>query len=257
MLKLTEEDKLKLVPKQWDRTIKVDLSSGPCYAKFSGNTGVFRELFGKKIFDIVGISSADYAFYKEKNCIVSTDLAKKYENFKQATEYADIYNLGELHNVAKKFNNYDELCIQINIMHFMDILFGNSDRHSDNYGFSVDKNNNARLVVLDNELMLEDFYHASRPVAFPSKSHLAFVSYSHESEFNFFINNLSDNQRELIHYYLQKFTPKNVYMIMNSIEKENNCKFKEKRKLFYKYVKNYISIYKLYISSQQTKKELK
>ena len=63
MLKLTEEDKLKLIPDQWDRTIKVDLSSGPCYAKFSGNTGVFSELFCKILFDIVGISTSDYEFY--------------------------------------------------------------------------------------------------------------------------------------------------------------------------------------------------
>jgi hypothetical protein len=111
MIKLTEEDKLKLIPDEWERTIKIDLSSGPCYAKFTGNTGAFRELFGKKIFDIVGIQSADYTFYKEKNCIVSTDLSKKYENFKQASHYGDIYNLGELHKIAKQFNNYDELCL--------------------------------------------------------------------------------------------------------------------------------------------------
>jgi hypothetical protein len=55
MIKLTEEDKLKLIPDEWERTIKIDLSSGPCYAKFTGNTGAFRELFGKKIFDIVDL----------------------------------------------------------------------------------------------------------------------------------------------------------------------------------------------------------
>ena len=257
MIKLTEEDKLKLIPDEWDRTIKIDLSSGPCYAKFTGNTGAFRELFGKKIFDIVGIQSADYTFYKEKNCIVSTDLSKKYENFKQASHYGDIYNLGELHKIAKQFNNYDELCLQINIMHFIDILFGNTDRHSDNYGFSVDKNNNSRLIVLDNELMLEDFYHASRPVSFPTKSHLAFVSYSHESELKFFIDHLSEPQKDMMIYYLEKFNLKTVHLIMNSLEKEYNYKFKEKNKLFYQYIKNYIMIYKIVLKSKHAKKELK
>lgn len=256
-MNLTEEDKLKLIPDEWDKTIKIDLSCGPCYAKFTDREGAFRELFGKKIFDIVGISSADYAFYKKHMCIVSSDLSKKYDNFKQASNYGDIYNLGELHKIAKQFNNYDELCLQINIMHFIDILFGNTDRHSDNYGFSVDKNNNARLIVLDNELMLEDFYHASRPVSFPTRSHMAFVSYSHEAELNFFIEHLSEEQKNMMIYYLQKFNLKTVHMIMNSIEKEHNCKFKEKNKLFYQYIKNYMMIYKIVLKTKHKKKELK
>ena len=59
------------------------------------------------------------------------------------------------------------------------------------------------------------------------------------------------------YYYLQKFSIKTVHMIMKSIEKEHNCKFKEKKKLFYNYVKNYIMIYKITLKSKNAKKELK
>ena len=58
-------------------------------------------------------------------------------------------------------------------------------------------------------------------------------------------------------YYLQKFNLKTVHMIMNSVEKEYNCKFKEKNKLFYQYIKNYMMIYKIVLKSKNKKKELK
>jgi hypothetical protein len=105
--------------------------------------------------------------------------------------------------------------------------------------------------------MLIDYYHASRPVSFPTNNQLAFVSYSHESELNFFIDHLSEQQKDLMIYYLKKFNLKNIYMIMNSIERQHDCKFKEKNKLFYQYAKNYIMIYKMMLYSKQTKKELK
>ena len=261
MIKLTEEDKLKIIRNKpttkLNRVKKLDLDCGPCYAKFCDNTGAFRELFGKKIFDIVGIASADYTFYKEENCVISSDLVKEYKNFKQTTSLGEVNNLGQLHKIAMQFNNYDELCIQINIMHFIDMLFGNVDRHTDNYGFSIDEKNNAKLVVLDNELMLHDYYHAKRPVSFPTTSPLAFVTYSHESEMNFFIHNLSEHQQNLMMHYLKTFNMKNVYMIMRSIERNNKCKFKEKNTLLKNYMKNYMRVYRIMIESKHAKKELK
>ena len=228
MIKLTEEDKLKLVPYGYQRTMKVDLSCGPCYAKFSGNTGAFRELFGKKIFDKIGISSPDYLYLKDKNCVLSTDLKEHYKNLIFAYELEDITNMGVLYDTLKQFTNCNELITQVNIMHFIDILFCNTDRHSSNYAFSVNEDGSAKLVVLDNELMLHDFFHATRPVSFPTQCHLTFTQYTKECEYKYFLETLPEDQKEILYKYLQMFDPKTVYSIMTSVEEENNCKFKNK-----------------------------
>ena len=48
MIYLNEEDKNKIKYDGWDKVVRLDLSSGSFYAKFTGNNGAFRELFGKK-----------------------------------------------------------------------------------------------------------------------------------------------------------------------------------------------------------------
>lgn len=244
MIYLNEEDKNKIKYDGWDKVVRLDLSSGSFYAKFTGNNGAFRELFGKKIFDMIGIQSPEYRYLKDKNCILSSDLKQTYKNFIFASELDDITNISVLHESLKQFKNYEELITQVNIMHFIDILFCNTDRHSKNYGFSINEDNTANLVVLDNELMLEDFVHATRPVSFPTKSHLTFTEYSKECEYKYFLENISEEHKDFFKYYLQKFNIKTIYSIMNSIERENNCKFKNKHKLFMEFIKNYIMIYK-------------
>lgn len=244
MIYLGEDDKNKIQHNVWNRIFRLDLSSGSYYAKFTGNNGAFRELFGKKIFDIVGILLPEYMYIKDKNCILSSDLKQIYKRFVFASELGDIRNINELYELLKQFKNYKELIIEVNIMHFIDILFCNTDRHSNNYGFAVNEDNTARLVVLDNELMLEDFTCATRPVSFPTKSHMVYRDYSKECEYKYFLETLSEEQKQLVDYYLQKLDLKTVYSIMNSLERENDCKFKNKNKFFLKYVKNYIMIYK-------------
>ena len=252
MIKITEEDKEKICHDVWDRIVKLDLSSGSYYAKFTGNTGAFRELFGKKIFDMIGITSPEYIYLKEKNCILSTDLNRKYKKFVFASELNDIASMNILYDTLKQFKNFEELVTQVNIMHFVDILFCNTDRHTNNYGFAVNEDNTAKLVVLDNELMLEDFKHATRPVSFPTHSHLVFTEYSKECEYKYFMEGLSEKHKELIKYYIEKLDLKTIYSIMKSIERENNCKFKNKNKLFRKYIKNYIMIYKCTMMNNKT-----
>lgn len=244
MIYLTEEDKSKIEYDGWDKVTRIDLSCGSYYTKFTGNNGAFRELFGKKIFDMIGISSPKYRYIKEKNCILSSDLKETYNNFIFASELGDITNINILYEVLKQFKNYEELITQVNIMHFIDILFCNTDRNANNYGFAVNDDKTATLVVLDNELMLEDFYHATRPVSFPTQSHLTFTEYSKECEYKYFFERLSEEHKDLIKYYLQKLNIKRVYSIMNSLERENNCKFKNKNKLFLEFIKNYIMIYR-------------
>ena len=66
MIYLTEKDKEQIKYDEWDKVVRFDLSEGSHYAKFTDQTGVFRELFGKKIFDKIGISSPDYLYLKDK-----------------------------------------------------------------------------------------------------------------------------------------------------------------------------------------------
>ena len=258
MINLTEKDKEQIEYDEWDKVVRFDLSTGSHYAKFTDQTGAFRELFGKKIFDKIGISSPEYLFLKEKNCILSTDLKETYKNLIFGYELEDITNMGVLYDTLKQFTNCDELITQVNIMHFIDILFCNTDRHSSNYAFSVNEDGTAKLVVLDNELMLHDFYHATRPVSFPTQCHLTFTQYTKECEYKYFLETLPEDQKEILYRYLQMFDPKTVYSITTSIEEENNCKFKDKKKLFLNYVKNYMTIYKRTIlDRRQSKKNQK
>lgn len=254
MICLTEEDKSRIKYDGWDKIKIIDLSSGSFYTKFTGKDGAFRELFGKKIFDIIDIPSPEYLYIKEENCILSTDLREKYPNFKLAYEMADIRNINDLYELIKRFKNYDELIKQVNIMHFIDILFGNTDRHSNNYGFNINEDGTASLVVLDNEEMLFDFIHATRPVSFPTENHLCFIDYSKEAEYKYFLESLPEDQKQIVYSYLRKFDPKTVYSIMNEIEKENNYRFKNKRKFFLEYLKNYLRIYKCTMSDSKKEK---
>ena len=48
---------------------------------------------------------------------------------------------------------------------------------------------------------------------------------------------LTEDQKQIVYFYLRKFDPKTVYSIMNEIEKENNYRFKNKRKFFLEYLK--------------------
>ena len=106
--------------------------------------------------------------------------------------------------------------------------------------------------------MLHDFYHATRPVSFPTQCHLTFTQYTKECEYKYFLETLPEDQKEILYKYLQMFDPKTVYSIMTSIEEENNCKFKNKKKLFLSYVKNYMTMYKRTIlDRRQSKKNQK
>lgn len=253
MIYITEQDKDKINYNGWEKVERLDLSNGSYYAKYTGTDGAFRELFGKKIFDMVGIPSPDYLYIKDKNCILTTDLREKYKNFVFANELGDITSIDVLEEVLKQFTNYDELIKAINIMHFIDILFCNTDRHSSNYGFAINEDNSATLVVLDNELMLDDFTHATRPVSFPTNSHFTFLEYSKVAEYIYFLEKLPEDQKQIVYYLLKKFDIKTVYSIMTEIETEHKCKFKRKNKIFINYLKNYIKLYE--VSARESKKQ--
>lgn len=254
MIYLTDEDKEKLQSNGFESIKKVNLSSGSYYIKYCGDTASFRELFGKKIFDMIGIRCPNYYYVKDKHSVLSEDIFKKNPNFKFAFELGEIISINDLYVILKQFKNYDELVLQMNIVHFMDTLFCNVDRNSSNYGFSINEDGTAKLIVFDNGLMLEDFYHATRPVSFPSKNVVDYVLYSKECEYEYFFNNIASSEfKELISYYLRKFNIKTVYSIMNNVKRENGIKINNKNfnKLFFKFIKNYIMIYKITLSENK------
>ena len=80
MIILNNEDKLKL---KYDRNIRVkyvDLSIGSYYAKYCFDDEIFKELLGKKVFDMVGIKCPNYFMFRDEHCVLSEDL-NKYNHF--------------------------------------------------------------------------------------------------------------------------------------------------------------------------------
>lgn len=253
MIYITEEEKSKIKYNGWDKIVNLKINNKSYYAKFIGTAGAFRELLGKKIFDMLGISTPDYLYLRDKNCILSTDLREQYQNFIFGYELTDIINMNDLYEIVRKYKNSEELITTLNILHFIDILFSNTDRHSNNYGFSINEDGNAKLVVLDNEEMLDDFIHATRPVSFPTKDHLCFIDFTKESEYKYFLDTLSEEQKQVIYYLLQKFDLKTVFSLINEIERENGIRLKNKRKILLNYIKNYIMIYKNTLNDRKNK----
>ena len=149
--------------------------------------------------------------------------------------------LGELHKIAKQFNNYDELCLQINIMHFIDILFSNTDRHTRNYGYTIDELNNARLVVLDNGMFLEHLDYVTKPVS----SRITNLKNPKRSECDLFLDNVDLECKKYMIEIFDKLTPENVELIINSIDREYGFDFNLKQNLIDNYKKNYKNLYSI------------
>ena len=141
MIKLSFEDRLQIKEKNFDyfNVHHFDFSCGSFYVKKCSLGDSFMELFAKKVFDIVGIICANYYLLND-NFIISEDL-KKLDNFLYITNLRGI----KLRNVTLDMVrdslteivcNKEDIKLQLNIMHFIDILFSNTDRHTKNYGIS-------------------------------------------------------------------------------------------------------------------------
>ena len=262
MISLNNEDKLKL---KYDRNIRVkyvDLSIGSYYAKYCFDDEIFKELLGKKVFDMVGIKCPNYFMFKDEHCVLSEDL-NKYNNFYLAEEI--IENVTSINDLKKffeyqsdKYNRYtniDQLMFQIYMMHFIDMLFSNIDRYTHHYGFGLNEDATGYLVVFDNGEFLDHFDMATRPVSFPSDDPMSYVLYSKEAECRYFMEHADDEVMEMVKVILSRFNLRTVRLLMKEIERDTNYKFTCKNRLMLGYLGNYLMIYKVLLSnSKQNKK---
>jgi hypothetical protein len=240
---LSDEDLCKIECDGFFLVDQVDLSIGSYYYKFAGSGEVFRELLGSKVFKMVGIKCAEYEYLPQKKCLMSKDLNNEQIMYtpssfgmKGVTLY-DVYMGIE----RGRFNNSDQVKLSIEIMHFIDLLFSNIDRHVTNFGFYLDEDNNAELVLLDNGCFLSHYDIATRPLAYNlgGIGSMQFMSISKKDEANEFIKRLSPEMRELVPMYLELFTPERVEVMINMIEKEIKMEFPDKKYNMRKYRKNY------------------
>ncbi len=228
-----------------------DLSIGSYYAKFTGVDGIFRELLGKKVFDLVGIKSADYEYIPEKKCLLSRDLNQDgrfynlYELFiMRATTMKQLFD--GLERVQKDTGyKCDNVKLSLEVMHFIDLLFSNIDRHISNFGFYIDEAGNVVLALLDNECFLKYYDKATRPMYVEEGERIdsmSFMRTSKKKEAEVFLSNISFELKELIPKYLEMFSPSRVESIITGIEMELGMEFPNKRYNMRKYKRNYSMI---------------
>lgn len=256
-MKLSKEDLDKINYDGFCLVEQVNLSIGSYYAKFCNINSRFMELLGKKVFDLVGIKSADYEYIQEKGCLLSKDLNDDkyfyscYDLFiMRANTLKQVYD--GLDILTYRLNNgieykVDKAKLQIEIMHFIDILFSNIDRHISNFGFYLHENGEVELVLLDNEYFLQNFKIATRPMACGDDEidSQDFMHISKRYEATRFFENMSDELKELVPKYLEMFSPERVEVLLNAIENEQCLGWPLKVSSLRQYKKNYKMICKL------------
>jgi hypothetical protein len=248
-MKLSDKDVELLKFKENDVVVKkVILSTGEYYAKYCNIYETFMELLGNKVFALIGIKCPTYHYIKEAHCVLSEDV-KKYDTFYNPFDLN--MNGYTLRNVKCKlcdsglFFNMDEINFQIDVMHFIDILFSNIDRHISNFGFARREDGTGYLVVYDNADFLTQFDKATRPMSIDDADSLSFVFTSKEIEARDFIGKLSEEEILYLLKIYEMFSPIRLVTIIRSIEKENNIKLPDKLDVFKKYLKNYLMVGKL------------
>lgn len=264
MIKLTEKEKKKIIRADYSyhHVRKYSLKNGTYYVKHCYENEAIRELIGEKLFSMVGIKCPEYLYLIEHKKLISKDLhslskfmyMEEVPNIKEDLYWRcitlDIVREAAINEVRNK----EEILLQINIMHFMDILFSNIDRHLGNYGIFFDKNRNGYLAVFDNGLLIDNLDCVTKPL---SKTGIkGFNPKGQECEY--FLENLPLEHKKIIYEIFLKFTPNVLEKIIDDIENEYNYKFKLSKKILREYKKNYIMIYLIINKSIQNeiKKEV-
>lgn len=252
-MELTKSDLDKIQHDYFVMADRVDLSIGSYYYKFCSINSRFMELLGAKVFDLVGIKHAEYEYVQEKACLLSKDL----NTYERLYSCYDLYimranTLDQVMSAMDKLGiqcGYDvsKVKLQIEVMHFIDILFSNIDRHISNFGFYLYPDGLVELVVLDNEYFLQNFKIATRPMACGDDEieEQDFMGISKRYEASKFFESMSDELRELIPKYLELFSPSRVEVMLNSLEDEQCLGWPNKRYSLRHYKKNYKMICKL------------
>lgn len=252
-MQLTKDDLDKIYYDPLLLVEQVDLSIGSYYTKFCNNNSCIMEILAKKIFDLVGIKCAEYKYVPEHKCLLSKDLNANQRMYKpydlamiRANTLEQVMNGLERTNIEKGYA-IDNVRLQFEILHFIDILFSNIDRHITNFGFYIKDNSYLELVVLDNEYFLQNFKIATRPMACGDDEidSDAFIGISKKHEASCFFENISNELRELISKYMELFSPDRVLTLINSVELESGLSLKYKKTILKDYKKNYKMINKL------------
>lgn len=253
-MQLSKDDLDKIQCDGFRLVEQFDLSIGSYYVKFTGVDGVFRELLGKKIFDLVGIKSAEYEYIPEKKCLLSRDLNQDgrfynlYEFF--IMRITTMKQLFDGLDRVEKDTGYkcDNTKFSLEVMHFIDLLFSNIDRHISNFGFYIDKDGNVVLALLDNECFLKYYDKATRPMYVAEGERIdsmSFMRTSKKKEAEMFLNNMSFELKELIPKYMELFHPSRVEVMIQGLEMELEHEFPQKRYNMRKYKRNYSMVCKL------------
>ena len=246
-VQLTREDLDKIYYDPLFLFEQVDLSIGSYYTKFCNTNSCIMEIFAKKIFDMVGIKCAEYEYILEHKCLLSKDLnvnQKMYTPYDfgimRANTLEQVMNGLERVNIEKGYN-IDKVRMQFEILHFIDILFSNIDRHITNFGFYIQKDSSLELVVFDNEYFLQNFKTATRPMACGDDEidSDAFIGISKEYEVSCFFENISNELSELTPKYMELFSPDRVFTLINSVEDESGLLLKGKKTIVKDYKRNY------------------
>ena len=240
---------------------KVKLSTGEYYAKYCTVNDAFRELLGNKIFDLVGIKCPKYTYVSEAHCVISEDI-RSFDTFYNPFDLGmNGYTLKNVKNkiggqfIQGKFTNYKEICFQIDVMHFIDILFSNIDRHISNYGFSLKEDGTGYLVVYDNADFLKEFEKGTRPMSIDTSDGLSFVYTSKRDEAREFISKISEEEKQYFMKVYEMFSPIRVLTMINSISKENGIKLPNLLTTMNEYTRNYFMVGKLLKENNKTKKK--
>ncbi len=246
---LSDKDVELLKFKENDVVVKkVILSTGEYYVKYCSNRDAFMELLGKIVFDLVGICCPEYIYIKEAHCVLSEDI-KKYDTFYNPFDLNmngyTLKNVKERLFESELFSNLEQINLHINVMHFIDILFSNIDRHISNFCFLRKEDGSGYLVVFDNADFLQKFDKATRPMSIDDADSLSFVFTDKEVEARDFIGKLSEEERLYLLKIYEMFSPMRLFTIVRQIEKENNIKLPDKLDVFKKYLKNYLMVGKV------------
>lgn len=154
-----------------------------------------------------------------------------------------------------KFTNLNKIYFQIDVMHFIDILLSNIDRHISNFGFSLKEDNTGYLVVYDNADMLNEFDKATRPMSIETTEPLSFVFIKKGIEAKEFINNVDEDAYQYFMKIYDMLTPSRLFSMIKVIEKEINIKFPDKIFVYKSYVRNYLMIGKILKEKNKRKKK--
>lgn len=270
-IRLTEKDKEQL-RKDWRYYRRlVNLSAGNFWAEWHDDSTEILSIFlGKKVADMIGIESPELWKIPSKNCILIEPNGEKIKTIADLavnggmefiangmTTYEELFKITELCSdsatlsdfriilQACGYTNVNEIMHKMYALHFTDILFGNISRNASSYGVKLNADKSGSLVSMDNENMLYRLPCSIIPTSF-SKDDVE--ECTEMTEVEYFIGNADEDVRQIIDILMKKFSVRNVWLMMNAIERETNCKFACKKGLLMNYLHNYIMVKKVIAS---------